>query len=151
LNYAFTWVFIFEIAFKLIGHGIKGFFKEKFNIFDLVIVIVSVIEASLSSSSSSISSLRAFRLFRILNILKVESLKILIDSITFTLSTIINYIILLVIFIYVYALLGMQFFAGKLRFNPETQLYDETQVNSVPRSNFDNILWSCVTVFQIIF
>jgi hypothetical protein len=55
--------------------------------------------------------LKIFKLFR------SGDLKILVDSITFTLSTIGDYVILLSLFIYVFALLGMSFFAGKIKFD----------------------------------
>ena len=65
------------------------------------------------------SSFRAFRLFKIFRLFKVGDLKILIDSIFFTLSTIGDYGILLMLFIYVFALLGMSFFAGRMKFDEE--------------------------------
>lgn len=55
--------------------------------------------------------MKIFKLFR------SGDLKILVDSITFTLSTIGDYVILLSLFIYVFALLGMSFFAGRIKFN----------------------------------
>ena len=48
-----------------------------------------------------------------------ESLKILLDSIADTITAIGNFTILLGLFIYVYSLLGMQFYAGKLRFDKD--------------------------------
>ena len=61
--------------------------------------------------------LRAFHFFKILKKAKDgSSLRLLLDSIEHTISTIGNFTVLLGLFIYVYSLLGMQFFAGKLRF-----------------------------------
>jgi hypothetical protein len=40
----------------------------------------------------------------------------LIDSIIFTLSVVLSYCAIMIIFVYIFSLLGMQFFAGKLRF-----------------------------------
>lgn len=107
---------------KFVGLGPKIYVREKFNIFDLIIVIISLVEISISQGRGSLSALRAFRLLRIFKIFRAENLRILIDSIAFTVTTIGNYFVLLILFIYVYALLGMQFFAGKLKFNPETGL-----------------------------
>jgi hypothetical protein len=105
---------------KFVGLRPKIYLKEKFNIFDILIVVVSLIEISISQGRGSLSALRAFRLLRVFKIFRMENLRILIDSIAFTITTIGNYFVLLLLFIYVYALLGMQFFAGKLRFDPET-------------------------------
>lgn len=81
--------------------------------------MLSIIDLSLSADkqSSSLTALRAFRLFRIFKIFRVGDLRQLIDSIAFTMTTIGNYVILLLLFIYVYALMGMSFFAGSLKFN----------------------------------
>ena len=63
---------------------------------------------------------------------------------------------LLLIFLYVYSLLGMQCFAGRLKFDADgnkiKDFTDLSQLNTmqVPRSNFDNILESFITVFQIL-
>ena len=66
----------------------------------------------------AVSGLRAFCLFRIGKLTRSwESMKLLIDSIAHTIAAFVNFTLLLMIFIYVYSLLGMQFYAGKLRFN----------------------------------
>ena len=107
---------------KFIGLRPRMFIREKFNLFDLVIVIISLVEITVSQGRGSLGALRAFRLLRIFKIFRAENLRILIDSIAFTVTTIGNYFVLLILFIYVYALLGMQFFAGELIFNPDTGL-----------------------------
>ena len=91
---------------KLIGVGFKQFIQEKFNIFDTFIVVVSLVEIGISQDRGSFGALRAFRLLRIFKIFRAENLRILINSIAFTLTTIGNYFVLLVLFIYIYALLG---------------------------------------------
>lgn len=107
INLAFTVIFTAEVVIKIIGLGFRSFCREKFNIFDLVIVIVSLVEISLSDNGGAFSALRAFRLFRIFKLFRVGDLRVLIDSIGFTIMTIGNYTVLLILFIYVYALLGM--------------------------------------------
>ena len=111
-NYAFTAVFTVEVIIKLIGLGTKSFVKDRFNLFDTFVVIISYIEISLSDGTGSLGALRAFRLMRIFKIFRAGDLRVLIDSIVITLGSIGNYVVLLVLFIYIYALLGMQFFAG---------------------------------------
>ena len=147
INLVFTILFTFEVVLKLIGFGFRPFCRDNFNIFDALIVIMSLLELVLGSGGG-ISALRAFRLFRVFKLFRVGDLRILIDSIIFTVSTIGNYVVLLILFIYVYALLGMQFFAGRLKFNKESGLYDEN--GEVPRANFDSLLWACMTIFQIL-
>jgi hypothetical protein len=67
------------------------------------------------------------------------------DSICHTIAAVANFIILLFLFMYAYSIFGMQFFAGKLKFNEEG---DVDLINGVsPRANFDTLLWAFVTVF----
>jgi len=54
--------------------------------------------------------------------------------------SIVSLLLLLFLFIVIFALLGMQLFGGKFNFNP---LVDK------PRSNFDSFWQSLLTVFQV--
>lgn len=44
MNFVFTFIFTVEVIVKMIGLGAREFLKEKFNQFDLLIVIISIIE-----------------------------------------------------------------------------------------------------------
>ena len=125
LNYVFTFIFTFEAVVKITGLGFREFCKEKLNQFDLFIVLVSIGEMQFGSSekNSVFSSFRAFRLFKIFRLFKVGDLRILIDSITFTITTIGDYVILLALFIYVFSLIGQSFFAGYLWFDDNEKPY----------------------------
>ena len=147
INYLFTSVFTIEVILKVIGQSPKKFIVDKFNIFDTVIVLVSISELFLSSGSGGVSALRAFRLFRIFKLFRTGNLRVLLDSIGYTMSTIGNYVILLGLFIYVYSLLGMQFFAGKMKYDDEG-FYDPN--GKLARANFDTLYWSSITVFQVL-
>ena len=85
------------------------FARDKFNIFDGIIVAISLVELGISDGSGgAVSAMRAFRLFRIVKLARSwESLKLLLDSIAHTIAAIGNFTILLGLFIYVYSLLGM--------------------------------------------
>lgn len=111
-NYFFTVVFTCEVIVKMIGLGLKRYVSLE-NIFDLIVVMMSLIEMALGSEGgSSFGALRAIRLFRVFKLFKSSELRILMDSILFTISTIGPYTVLLCLFLYVFALMGMQFFAG---------------------------------------
>lgn len=72
----FVWVFTAEMIAKLIGLGVKNYVKDKFNIFDGIIVIVSLVDFTLNYSidmteggaSGILSALRALRLLRIIKL-----------------------------------------------------------------------------------
>lgn len=62
---------------KLLGLGFKYYFKDRFNIFDMVIVFISSLEVimqitnlNLFSGSGAVSALRAFRLLRVFKLAK---------------------------------------------------------------------------------
>ena len=147
-NYIFSSIFATEVILKLIGLSPRNFLKDKFNIFDLIIVLVSSVDIFFSSGGGGgVSALRAFRLFRIFKLFRTGNLRVLLDSIAYTMGTIGNYVVLLSLFIYVYTLLGMQFFAGKLTFD-KNGYYDKNGV--VARANYDTIYWAAITVFEVL-
>ena len=47
LNQIFVWVFAAEMIAKMIGLGLKNYARDKFNIFDCIIVIVSLVDFGL--------------------------------------------------------------------------------------------------------
>jgi hypothetical protein len=62
---------------KLIGLGIKFYVKDKYNLFDFILVLISTIDIILSglkgkklSGSKALLALRAFRLLRIFKLAK---------------------------------------------------------------------------------
>jgi len=120
-NKFFMIAFSIECILKLTGLEMEEFVNDNFNIFDLVIVLFSIIELFFSAENSKsgvISALRAFRLLRLIKLVRSnETLAALVDSIVHTIAAIGNFLVLLSIFIYVFALLGMSNFAGKFKFD----------------------------------
>lgn len=109
---------LFEIIAKVIAKGPRAFFKDSFNVLDSLAVVFSFIEIIVYQSPGVMSALRAVRFFKFLQFAPDgSSLRLLLDSISHTFVAIGTFTVLLMLFIYVYSLLGMQFFAGKLRFD----------------------------------
>jgi hypothetical protein len=81
LNLMFTIIFTLEATLKLIGLGLKEFNKERFNQFDLAIVMISIAELYIPGDVSGFSSFRAFRLFKVFRLFRAGDLRILLDSI----------------------------------------------------------------------
>ncbi len=69
-----------------------------------------------------------------------DSLRTLVSSLLNSLRSIVSLLLLLFLFIVIFALLGMQVFGGK--FN-----YDD--YSPTPRSNFDTFYQAILTVFQV--
>ena len=61
----------------------------------------------------------------------------LLDSIIYTISTIGPYVVFLFFFMYIFALVGMSFYAGKIKFNDDDQV--DLDGGDSPRENFDSL------------
>jgi len=147
-NYVFFSIFALELILKLIGFGCKDFVKDRFNIFDAFVVLISFIEIILESGSGRFTSLRAFRMFRIFKIFRVGELRVLVDCLSKTVRAITPFLICLVLFMYIFTLIGMQFFAGNIKFN-EFDVFDKENGES-PRHNFDTFGHAFLSVFIIL-
>ena len=123
INIVFALIFTFEMIVKMIGVGIKNYFKgTAFNSFDCVIVLSSIADiiisdlvfanVSNSSSSSVITAMRGFRLLRIFKLAKNwKRFELLLETLGRTLIDIATFSILLFLFIFVFTLLGLELFA----------------------------------------
>mmetsp|Transcript_7040 Transcript_7040/g.10352 ORF Transcript_7040/g.10352 Transcript_7040/m.10352 type:complete len:1813 (+) Transcript_7040:1-5439(+) len=137
-NYVFIGVFTVELILKLYGLGIS-FFKDTFNILDMLVVIASYLEL-IFSGVSSFSVLRSFRLLRIFKLLSWSSLRSMTDTIIKSFSSIFYLSIILMLFLFIVALIGMQTFSGKMDLIPTGK----------PHQHFDNFFVSLVTVFTLV-
>ncbi|RLN86576.1 hypothetical protein BBJ28_00004388 [Nothophytophthora sp. Chile5] len=170
LNFVLTLAFLLEAALKIVGLGWRHWAEDRYNIFDAVVVALGIVEAVVSppqflsgaayhvksQSFSGLRSLRIFRLFKLARYIRSwTSLHKLLGLIASAVSEIGNFSVLLFLFMYVYALLGMQMFGNRFRFDaagfPLSSAAASTDGDvQVPRANFDSMLWSGVTVFQIL-
>lgn len=109
---------------KLVGFGIKEYLRDKFNIFDAIVVILCLADNIMtytsgnSFSGGGILVLRSIRLLRVFKLARNwVSFRILMQKILDSFQSIFTFSILLVIFMIVFIILGMQFFAGTVYLN----------------------------------
>jgi hypothetical protein len=145
-NIIFSSIFFLEMVLKLIGLGPKAYVQDPFNLFDAFVVILSLVEMILvygvGISAAGLSVFRTFRLFRVFKLIRSwTSLRILMTLILNSLVKVSTAGILLIIVMFIFALLGMQLYAGE--FVPP--MFEEK-----PRAHFDNLFWSFVSVFQVL-
>uniref|UniRef100_A0A0G4H4M4 Ion transport domain-containing protein n=1 Tax=Chromera velia CCMP2878 TaxID=1169474 RepID=A0A0G4H4M4_9ALVE len=151
-NFAFTVIFTLEAALKLLRHGLN-YFLNPLNVFDFVIVCLAWIEMGIagsmytSSQGTSLSAFRALRLFRVFRVLKaarllrrLKAMRTIADVISRSVWTFAYIGILLLLFLFIFALLGMQLFGGKFDFDGE----------GPPYANFDSFHRSILACFQLI-
>ncbi|KAF8781415.1 Voltage-dependent L-type calcium channel subunit like protein [Argiope bruennichi] len=145
-NLFFVALFTLEMLLKLFSLGFQGYFVSLFNRFDCFVVVSSILETVLTYSDVmpplGVSVLRCVRLLRIFKVTKYwASLRNLVASLINSMRSIASLLLLLFLFIVIFALLGMQVFGGKFNNNPH---------EDKPRSNFDSFWQSLLTVFQIL-
>lgn len=130
------------MVMKIFAFGVN-YLKDSMNIFDAIIVILSLIEWILSSagndsSGGSFSAMQAFRTLRLFRLFKLArtwvSFRKLLSAIAATIGGISYFIVLLLLFMAVAALLGMELFAYYV---PE-------------RYNFNNFLNAMLVVFMLL-
>ena len=113
------------------------------------------ISGSDEAGESALSALRTFRLFRVFKLARSWSdLRIILETIVKTMKDISNFAVLLVLFMYIFSLVGMQFFANRFRFDEDgivVPLDDPLHASSdQPRAHFDTLGWSIITIFQLL-
>lgn len=100
------------------------------------------------SHSKIFSVLRTFRVFRIFKLFKIGELRLLLDSIVFTVSEIWSFLCLLSFFMYIFALVGMSTFAGQVMFDGDGNLNLDSGMS--PRENFDTLGGALLTIFDVL-
>ena len=127
-NEFFTWTFLLEMIMKIIGLGFDNYGKDKYNVFDAVIVIISLIDWTISRIPNLRlgSALNAFRALRLLRMLKLsKSWKALAEILRKTaksMQEILSFSVLLLLFMYIFALLGMELFSNRALVNEDGDL-----------------------------
>ena len=124
LNDIFSYLFIGEMVIKLIGLGFREYCRDSFNIFDAVVVILTIVDmiiTSTSDSGTSNSALSAFRGVRLLRVFKLarswKSFRDILSKIIVTIKDVSTFSLLLLMFMFIFTLLGMELFSHKVRFD----------------------------------
>ncbi|RVE75920.1 hypothetical protein OJAV_G00003750 [Oryzias javanicus] len=143
-NIVFTSMFSLEMILKLTAFGSFSYLRNPYNVFDGIIVIISVCEI-VSQSDGGLSVLRTFRLLRVLKLVRfMPALRRQLVVLMKTMDNVATFCMLLMLFIFIFSILGMHIFGCKF------SLKTETGDTVSDRKNFDSLLWAIVTVFQIL-
>ncbi|XP_074036001.1 voltage-dependent T-type calcium channel subunit alpha-1G isoform X2 [Leptinotarsa decemlineata] len=163
-NVIFSAIFAVEMVLKVVSEGPFGYISNGFNVFDGVIVILSAIELFKNflgepHTDSGLSVLRTFRLLRILKLVRfMPNLRRQLFVMLRTMDNVAVFFSLLILFIFIFSILGMYLFGGKFC----TYIDDKGVTKDCgcemmndkrclcDRKHFNNILWATVTVFQIL-
>ena len=161
LELLFTIFYLSEFLIKSIAIGLfKGensYFKNYWNILDFSIMIISVVDSF--TLSASISSIKAFRVIRALRplrfISKNKSMKQLVSALISSLGAIGHVILILIVVWFMFAILGVSIFSGKLYTcsNPNYEI-EKDCINAGylwenADLNFDNVFEAFLSLFIV--
>ena len=111
-GYVFAAVFSVEMLLKFMAFGIKGYFRDRWNILDAAIVLVSVASLWLTR----VRSLRAFRALRPLRLVNRQpSLRLIVSCLGEAVVASTNVVMVGTILWLAFSIMGAQLFMGRFR------------------------------------
>lgn len=140
--------------------GFKYYFSDPFNALDCFIVMLSVLYIIVTNIRNSENTgddanyhiATAFRGFRVIALLKLakswKRFHHLLRTMFRTLIDISTFTVVMFIFMFIFTILGMELFAGELKFDSNNQV-DHANGTSI-NQNFDTFHWSFATVFVLL-
>nr|XP_043068802.1 voltage-dependent calcium channel type A subunit alpha-1 isoform X16 [Drosophila bipectinata] len=146
INMGFTGMFSVETVLKIIGFGVKNFFKDPWNIFDLITVLGSIVDAlwmefGHDSNSINVGFLRLFRAARLIKLLRQGyTIRILLWTFVQSFKALPYVCLLIAMLFFIYAIIGMQVF-GNIKLG--------TVENSITRhNNFQSFIQGVMLLFR---
>lgn len=117
VNYGFALIYVVEAIIKIIALGVRRYFSDNGNAFDFMIVLASIISSIFSikmnvdfgSSATFIRALRTARFFAYISF--TRQIKTLFETLVVTLPSLTNIGGLLLLFLYIYSVLGVFLFS----------------------------------------
>ena len=112
-NRVFLGVFAFEVLLKWLGLGLETYFRDTWDVFDFVLVAGSIVfEVLPDTFPFGVEAGRVFRVARLARIFrKIPSLRILFDTAVVSLGSLVNITLVLLLWLFVFAVLGMTLFS----------------------------------------
>ncbi|XP_026073218.1 sodium channel protein type 1 subunit alpha-like [Carassius auratus] len=167
----FTYIFILEMLLKWVAYGFAKYFTNLWCWLDFVIVDVSLISlvanAMNYSDLSAIKSLRTLRAFRPLRALsRFEGMRVVVNALLGAIPSIMNVLLVCLIFWLIFSIVGVNFFAGKFsecvnitsdKRMPITDISNRTECELRPEElrwrnvkiNFDNVGNGYLALLQV--
>ncbi|WP_233201430.1 ion transporter [Sporosarcina sp. P13] len=111
LDLIIVWIFVLEVLLKLVGYGLKGYFSDRWNIFDFLIVVASLI----FYATPFVSILRLIRVLRLIRLIPaIPALRKIIDSLMKSIPALTGILGLSFLIFSIYAIIGTTFFSEVL-------------------------------------
>ena len=177
-NSVFQYCYTVEMFFKVVALGFimnrGSYIRDPWNILDFTIISSGYIGMLLEGSGVNLSVLRSFRVIRPLRtISSIQGLRIIVTSLMNAMPLLRDSLLVLLFFFIIFAIAGTQLFTGVMKnrcYNLDTAIMDETiagcggyaecspeyycgKSNNNPSNggtNFDNVIFSLMQVFQTV-
>jgi voltage-dependent calcium channel L type alpha-1D len=151
IGVAFTVVFGLEMLVKIIGLGLCNYLSDSMNIVDAVIVTIAIVELILADvDAKGVMALRALRFVRLVKLARsMKSMRQLCSVLAKAWKSIFYAMMLLLLFILIFSVAGMQLFARKLC-SVGVADGEVCSEEDVPRNNYDSFYWAFVSTFQVL-
>mmetsp|Transcript_29707 Transcript_29707/g.77007 ORF Transcript_29707/g.77007 Transcript_29707/m.77007 type:complete len:1190 (-) Transcript_29707:1393-4962(-) len=123
-NLIVTACFVVECVVKVVAVGLLTYLKNGWNVFDFVITLLSVASVLIENlSSNSVAFLPVLRVLRVIRLLKIipnaKGVRKLINAIYWSMPAVYNVAVVLLLFMYLWAIVGMNLFGNiKVQDNP---------------------------------
>uniref|UniRef100_A0A3Q2CFX2 Sodium channel protein n=1 Tax=Cyprinodon variegatus TaxID=28743 RepID=A0A3Q2CFX2_CYPVA len=163
LEYAdrvFTYIFILEMLLKWVAYGFVKYFTNAWCWLDFFIVDVSIVSLVANALGYSdlgpIKSLRTLRALRPLRALsRFEGMRVVVNALVGAIPSIMNVLLVCLIFWLIFSIMGVNLFAGKYYFcfNETSEEYFEidvvnnkTQCEALIQENHTEVRWKNVKI-----
>ena len=125
IDFIFTPIFALEVILKILNYGAilhpGAYFRDSWNVMDALVVGSAIASLVLSNDeSASPSSQKIVKVLKVLRVLrplkavnKSKKLKAVFQCMIFSLKNVINILVITIMFLFVFAAMGVQLFAGK--------------------------------------
>ncbi|KAM5281098.1 sodium channel protein type 10 subunit alpha [Ctenodactylus gundi] len=171
----FTFIFVFEMLLKWVAYGFKKYFTNAWCWLDFLIVNISltsliakILEYSDMASIKALRTLRALRPLRALS--RFEGMRVVVDALVGAIPSIMNVLLVCLIFWLIFSIMGVNLFAGKFgrcinNTNREFAVIDWKIVNNISdcknqnetgnlfwvnvKVNFDNVAMGYLALLQV--
>jgi len=160
LDIIFTTVFVIEMCLKIVVYGFllheNAYLHDGWNCLDFFIVIISVGSVSGVLDSGGLKSLRTLRALRPLRTIKrAPGLKMSVETIIQCLPSFLNIAVVASVFYLIFAIMGVQFWAGKFWKCSDESVKNVTECAAAggewqnAPSNYDDVINGMLTLFEV--
>ena len=153
-------IFILEIIVRYIASkNIKEYFSSGWNIFDFSIVLICLMPPDIFVNASVATTLRVLRVFRVFRLLKTnEEIRLIVNVLWKSINTLFYNLLFFLVFLYLFAIVGVTLFKLPVSPEPETKTYQNfqeyvTEVPNAPEISPDpyyNLSETMFTLFRIL-